>query len=301
MAAVGKAWGADRAVLAVSIAGMKLKLLACRGKEVTAWETVDLPAGLMSGGLPSNPPGLAGVIKTTLKRKEFSGRVRVLAALPSLYSVCRIMELPDLPRIKPETVLPQQARRDIGYSAENSLLFWQRLNNQSDGRQFMVVSVPKEPVVAIVQTFQTAEVPLSKLETATFSLCRAVNETDAVILEIDQYGFESTIMRDHIPVITRSQFSGQRPWDAESLPAHVTDALQRIISFHDENNPGSPLSASVPSYLLGSGVSGNPGVIEAANAVLGRPVADFDPPLTYPADFPKSEFAVNIGLVLKEL
>lgn len=288
-------------IVTLSIGGMKLKLLACQGKDVLAWDTIALSPDLMNGGLPSDPLEFARVIRAAMNRTEFHGRRRVFAAIPSLYSVCRVMELPDLPGVKPVTAIPQQARRDIGYSAENSLLFWQRLGSEKNGRAFFVVSVPKEPVLSLVQAFQAAGVRLNNLETATLSLCRAVNETDAIILEIDDYGFESIILKQHIPVISRSQFAGPRPWAPESLPAHVTDALQPIIAFHDESNPNNPLSADVPFYLLGSGAAQHPDVTGATNAILGRPPADFNPPLTFPAGFPQSEFAVNIGLALKAL
>lgn len=245
--------------------------------------------------------GLAGVIKTALGKKEFSGRYRVFASLPAFHSVCRPMELPKLKEVDPKVAIPQQARRDIGYSAENSLLFWQPLPGGIDRQRFLVISVPKEPVTAFMETFKLAKLRPDKVETTTFALSRAVNQTQAIIAAVEPYSLGFTIMRDSVPLVIRNTFLGETPRSIETLPELVTDALETVMTFYNESNPDNPLPPDIPVYLLGSAVSLNPNIIPAVERVLGRSVAVFEPPLIYPQDFPKAELAVNIGLVLKGL
>lgn len=280
---------------------MSLKLLACQGEKVSGWATIPINPGFLRGGFVVDSKGLAGVIKTALSKKEFRGRYRVFASLPAFHSVCRPVELPRLKEVDPQVAIPQQARRDIGYSAENSLLFWQPLLGGIDRQRFLVISVPKEPVTTLIQTLKLARLRLDKVETTTFALCRAVNQSQAIIAAVEPYSLDIIIMRDSVPLVIRSTFLGETHRGIETLPELVTDALEPVMAFHNESNPDNPLPPDIPVYLLGSGTVLNPDIVPAVQGVLGRPVAVFEPPLIYPQDFPKAELAVNIGLVLKGL
>ncbi len=288
-------------LFSLSIDGMNLKLLACQDTKVLGWEVTPLSPGLLRRGFPADSQQLANVIRTAANKAEFRGQRRVLASLPSFYSVCRIMELPSLPGVRPEVTIPQQARRDMGYSADNSLLFWQPLKNKDVRRRFVVFSVPREPVITLIETLKLAGLRPDKIETSVFALSRAVNQSQSIILAVNPYSLESVIVRDSIPLISRSEFAGDTPWSLESLPTLVNDALEHIIAFHNESNPTNPLPTDIPVYLLGSAVSLNPDIGSSVSATLGRSLAEFEPPIFCPQDFPKGELAINVGLVLKEL
>ncbi len=234
-------------------------------------------------------------------KEEFRRRHRVLASLPAFHSLCRILELPDRREVRPEVALPQQAKRDMGYSAENNLLFWQPMASRAGRQRFFAVSVPREPVITLVETLKLAGLHPDKIETTAFALCRAVNQSQAIIVAVEPNSLESIIMRDYTPLATQSNFLGESPQNPESLPALVTDALERIMTFHNDSNPDNPLPPDIPVYLLGSALSLNPAIVSTVETTLRRPPSAFEPPLLCPPDLPKAELAVNIGLILKEL
>lgn len=287
--------------LALSIEGMSLKLLAGQGDRVSAWSITPVNPIFLRGGFVANKQGLASVIKIAVSKKGFSGRRRVFASLPAFHSVNRILDIPDMREVRPEIVLPQQAKKDMGYSAENSLLFWQRLNRSGGRQRFLVTSVPRETVITLIETLKLAGLQPDKIDTTTFALSRAVNEPNAIIAALEANSLDSIILRDGIPLSSRSTFLGEVPQNPETLPTLITDALDSIITFHNESHPDNPLPPDIPVYLLGSGILRNPNIVSAVGTTLGRPAAEFKPPLIYPPDCPKAELAVNIGLVLKEL
>lgn len=291
----------EKSLLALSIESMSLRLLACRGGKVLAWATTPINPRFLRGGFVADTQGLARVIKTAVSKKEFSGRYRILVSLPAFHSVCRTMELPSLREVKPEIAIPQQARRDMGYSAETSLLSWQPLSPGTERQRFFICSVPKEPMVTLMETLKSAGLLANQVETNTFALSRAVNQPQAIVIAVEPYSLDFIIMRDHIPQVTRSTFLGETPRSPESLPELVNDTLDTTLTFYNENNPDNPLPPDIPVYLLGSAVLLNPDITSAVETTLGHPVASFEPPLIYPPDFPKAELAVNIGLILKEL
>ncbi|MFH0768722.1 MAG: hypothetical protein V1932_04045 [Chloroflexota bacterium] len=290
-----------RSLLTLSIEGMSLKLLASRGERVLAWSITPINPRFFKGGFVANRQGLASVIRTAVNKKEFSQRHRVLASIPAFHSVCRTLELPNLPEVRPDVAIPQQARRDFGYSAENSILHWKPLASAGGRPRFFIISVPREPVITLIETFKLAGLQPDNIETTTFALSRAVNQSQAVIVAVEPNSLDSIILKDGIPGATRSTFWGERPQEPESLTTLATGALDSIISFHNESYPDDPVSPDIPVYLFGSAIVAAPNIVSAVETTLERPVSEFMPPVLYPQDFLKAEFAVNIGLMLKEL
>ncbi|MBI2860804.1 MAG: hypothetical protein HYX91_04775 [Chloroflexi bacterium] len=285
--------------LSLSIEGASLRLLVCQGRKAIAWSLTPVSPRLLRNGFVASPEGIAGVIKEAVTgKKEFAGERGVIAALPAFHSVSRIINVPDLPGVRPEEVIPQHARRDMGYPSGNSLLKWQRLPSLAGQHSYFVVSVPREPVMALMHALSLAGLAASKIDTTTFALSRAVNSPEAIIASVEPDSLESIILRDSIPLAARSTFMGSSTQPG-AMPGLVTDALDRIISFYTESNPDKSLAHDIPVYLLGSALS--PEVTAAVETFLGRSVAPFQPPLLCPAGFPGAEMAVNVGLVLKEL
>jgi hypothetical protein len=161
--------------------------------------------------------------------------------------------------------------------------------------------VPREPVIALIETLRLAGLQPDNIETTTFALSRAVNQSQAIIVAVEPNSLDSIILKDGIPLATRSTFLGERPQDPESLTTQATGALDNIVSFYNESYPDNPLPPDIPVYLFGSAVVADPNIVSAVETALGRPVSEFEPPVLYPQDLPKAEFAVNIGLMLKEL
>ncbi|MBI2830427.1 MAG: hypothetical protein HYX81_04630 [Chloroflexi bacterium] len=289
----------NKNLLSLSIEGMSLKILACRGERVSYWAVTPLNPQLLRRGFAADSKSLANVIKAAMNKSEFRGYRRVIASIPAFHSVCRIMELPNLPGMRPEAVIPQQARRDIGYSPENTVLFWRPLEKK--GSRFFIASAPKEPIITLVETLKLAGLRPDKIEITTFALSRAVNRTEALILDVEPNSLDSIIVRDNMPLVTQSTFWGETPQNPQSLPGLVSDALERIMTFYNDGNPNNPLPSDMPVFLLGSALHLNPDIVSSVESALGRSLAEFEPPLVYEKDFPKADLAVNIGLVLKEL
>ncbi|MFP3855333.1 MAG: pilus assembly protein, partial [Anaerolineales bacterium] len=70
--------------------------------------------------------------------------------------------------------------------------------------------------------------------------------------------------------------------------------------FYNESHKDQPLPDSTP--VLASGSYFNEGsMVERLQRLTPYPVRLPDPPLRYGSDFPMPQYAVNLGLALKEL
>ncbi|MCL0076422.1 hypothetical protein M1O12_00055 [Dehalococcoidia bacterium] len=289
-----------RKLLSLSTDGANLKLLACRGGKVSAWSITPFNPGFLSGGFIANPEGLAEVIKTALSKEGLDGRGQVIASIPAFHSVSRFLEIPGTKEIPPEVAIPQQARREMGYSPEGSLLCWHPLGTTAGKRRYLALSAPKEPVITLIDTLKLAGLRPHTIETSSFALVRAVNQTRSIIAAVEPNSLDIVITSESVPVVSQSTFFGEEPMSADALPSLLTDALDRIVTFYNDTRPDKPLSADTPSYLFGSALSLSSEIAAAFETALGHPVSEFQPPLLYPPDFPRAEMAINIGLVLKE-
>ncbi|MBT9149771.1 MAG: hypothetical protein DDT27_01609 [Dehalococcoidia bacterium] len=267
---------------------------------MSAWSITPFNPRFLKGGFIANPEGLAQVIKAALSKKELGGQRRVIASLPAFHSVSRPLAIPGSPELRPDVAIPQQARREMGYSPESSLLFWQPLGTMGGKRRYLVLSVPKEPVITLIDTLKLAGLKPDKIETSSFALARAVNQTQSIIAAVEPNSLDVVITDDCLPVAIQSTFFGEEPMGIDALPSLLTDALERIITFYNDTRPVNPLSGDTPLYLFGSLLSASE-IASAVETSLGHPISDFQPPLLYPPDFPRAEMAINIGLVLKEL
>lgn len=290
----------SKKLLSLSTDGANLKLLACRGGKVSAWSITPFNPRFLSGGFIANPEGLAEVIKAALRKEGLSGQRRVIASIPAFHSVSRFLEIPAAREILPEVAIPQQARREMGYSPEGSILCWHPVGTIAGKRRYLVLSAPKEPVITLIDTLKLARLRPQMIETSSFALVRAVNQTQSIIAAVEPNSLDIVITSESLPLVSQSTFFGEEPMSIDALPSLLTDALNRIIAFYNDTRPDKPLSADTPSYLFGSAVSLNPEIAAAFETALGHPVSEFHPPLLYPPDFPRAEMAINIGLVLKE-
>ncbi len=226
--------------MSLSVEGASLKLMASRGKQVSAWSVTPINPRFLRTGFVADSQGLANVIKAKLDEEGFARRSRVLASIPAFHSISRTLTLPNLKEVRPEVAIPQQARRDYGYSPENNVLQWKPLGNARELRRFFIVSAPREPVISLIETLKLAQLRTHKIETSTFGLSRAVNQPDAVILAVEINSIDSVVLRNGTPLAIRSTFLGERPQEPEKLPGLVTDALDNILSFYHESYPSDP-------------------------------------------------------------
>ncbi|MEE9286210.1 MAG: hypothetical protein V3V35_10855, partial [Dehalococcoidia bacterium] len=81
--------------------------------------------------------------------------------------------------------------------------------------------------------------------------------------------------------------------------ARAINQPEAVIAGRDAESPYGPLSGDTAVYVRGSPIgldeTGGPQVSES----LQRPTGALEAPMTYEADFPVSDFVVNMGLTLR--
>ena len=119
------------------------------------------------------------------------------------------------------------------------------------------------------------------------------------MLNIDTTSFDVIIVVHGVAEVLRT--SAWQPLDlsAEERAEQLVSALNLTVSFNNSHQPGSPLDPATPLFITGQ-MSEDLALIGDIQGDIEYPIEPLTPPLEYPEHLPVSQYAVNLGLALKE-
>ena len=287
-------------IISLSIEGTTLRILGSRGDSVDVWETVPFNPRFLKNDHIVEPAGLGEVLKNTLaKMKLTSGTT--LCALSAVGSTPRILDLPSMiEKGQLGSIVDREARRLAGDSVDDYHLYWRALPLRTQQQQVFVLTVPKEPLQALIKTVAAAGLKPSLIELKPLALMRAVNRKDAIIANGESNSVEIVIVIDDVPALIRNVFLGEGVLSADYAVGRISDELVRTIAHYNDSHKDEPLDQELPVYLTGAVAGSVPFAINVST-LTGRPIQPLEPPLSYPAELPVANYMVNMGLILRVL
>ena len=287
-------------VTSLSIEHGSVKLLVTRGMEVVDHRIIPSNPSLFREGMVSDSVRMAGLLQKGLAETEGQHR-RITGAVPGYQTTLRRIELPNAKSMDPEVVIPSEAKRNLGISLENSRLAWHRLPGTSETAHWLVLSATNRSISSLTATAQSAGLKLKAMELRPFALARAINQPDAVCAWTAADGCDAVVVRDWVPVTHHAAYWGTGPMvDANDLVNRITEVIESTVVSHDMHNPEISVPVDLPLYVTGSPVGQEPDIAQRVAANLRRPLAQPEPPLILPPDFPVDDLIINIGLALWE-
>lgn len=251
---------------------------------------------LLSNGVVADPEGLGRVIDSLFQRFNLSKR-RVVCGLTGQQAVSRMLTIPKAAAAHLDDVVAREARRALP-SSQNAYFFWQVLSGQTDQIRVFALSVPREPILAMVETLEAAAIRPYLMDLRPLALARAIEKKNAVLANAENNSVDVVIVADDIPILMRSVFLGDSPLAPELVLGRLTDEVMRTINYYNDTNRANPLADDVPVYLTGEMVS-DPSLPGTLEGMTGHPVPPLTIPLRYPPDFPLAPYMVNVGLSMK--
>jgi len=137
------------------------------------------------------------------------------------------------------------------------------------------------------------------VELKAMALTRTVNKEQALILNIEPSSFDVIMVVEGIPEIMRTIAWRQDDLTVEDAVEYLAGILEVTVDFYNSNHLETPLDQATPLFITGP-MSLNLDLVEKLKARLVYPVEPLAPPLEYPAYLPISQYAVNIGLALRQ-
>lgn len=272
--------------------------MAVHGRSVTQWSSVPISPSLLRNGHVFDVQGMAVAIREALSAHGFRGS-SVVFAFPGLRSSTRVLSLPSIPQRQLDAVVNREARRLMAFSPETSYLFWQSLRGSPAQLRVFVLTVPREPLVSLVEAVRLAGARPRAVDLKPLALIRAVSRDRAIIASVELNSIELVIVVDGLPQLMRGVFLGDEGITSQMVGARLVDEMNRTISFYDDTHKEQPLGRDVPVYLVGDVAS--PDLADMVKNVTGRQVPALQSPIQCPSEMPLAPFAVNLGLALKRL
>jgi len=226
---------------------------------------------------------------------------KVTASLSGLYSVNRTLSESNLPAgLTTQEAIIEVAQETIPVPADKLYLSWQTITAGAGEQGFFVLGIPREIVDGEMQALRAVGIKPRILELKAIALARLANETQqAIILNMGLSSFDIVIVANGTPAVMRTIPWQQGELTVEDKAEHSAVNLELSAGYYNLNYPDSPLAPTTPLFITGE-MSGDPILMEKLQARLEYQVEPLSPPLKCPEELPVSEYAVNIGLALRE-
>ncbi|MFC1892962.1 type IV pilus biogenesis protein PilM [Chloroflexota bacterium] len=283
--------------VSLSFDGNSLRVVTAKGKKVEKWDSVSFDPSLFKEGVITDAARMAPIIKQALSEKKLSTK-NVRWSLPSIGSSSQVLTLPKGGKTSLELTVQREARRVLSVSPESSHLYWQQLPGSNTEQRVYVVAIPKESVQTLISTCQLAGVTIGSIDLRSLALARAINQKDAVIAHGEVNSVEMVIVLDSVPILTRGIWLREKNLDTGKVAALFLQQIAGTMDYYNDINRSNPLPSDVPIYLTGE-IALDPDLAQRVSTLSGRTVADLEPPLSYPPNFPVAFYMSNIGIILK--
>ena len=281
----------------LNIEGGAIRVLAMDGKRVTGWGSLPLSPGLVQDGLIVDPAQVGSLIRTLVTDNEMSAK-KVNASLTGMRSLPRLLSLPKVkPALVPEAIR-YESERQMPVPLDELHLCWRDLGSNGSESQFFVVGVPRSVLDAEMQTLAQAGIKEHVLDLKPMALARAVNRSEAVIIDLEPDSSHIVLVVQGIPVIMRTLILGGEGVSSQDKAAQAAAEVARTVEFYNLSHPGQSVSSTTRVFLTG-GLAADDSLADAVRATIDNPIEKLEPAIECPAELPVAEYAVNIGLALK--
>ena len=273
-----------------------IRFLTVEGKRVLKWGTAPLEEGAVRDGMIADPAALGRHIEAQLAEAAATGR-KAVASMGGLRCLPRVITLPNLKTALLDDAVRYQAERDLPIAVEELYLPWDRLEDDGAERKVFAVGVSKHPIDEGVRTLQAAGFKQRGIDLKPLALARAIDQPEAVIVDLEAQQFEVVLVADHVPLIMRTVNWDDETSSAEAKVDQVVAEVTRTVDFYNRGEPDYAIKEKTPVYFTGT-LSADPDVVRLAESRIGHPVGKLETPLKGPEDFPAAEYAVNLGLAM---
>lgn len=285
--------------LTLSFEGRTARMLLASKEGIERWGSVDLPQEHMDQGLISDPEAVAAALTKFIGTKGVPRR-RVITSLTGHRTVSRVLSLPAIKRKQLPEAVRRKAKQELPLPLSETYLSWQLISQENNHMQVYAFAVPRAVIDRQMEALRAAKLRPRAMEIKPLALVRAVNQPDAIIVNMEQQSMGVIIVRKGIPLIMRSVPQPGDQVDHAVRMERLSQELSRTIQFYGESHPEDPLDPSIVIYATGEMLGS-----EQSRETLARraqyAVEAAQPPMSLPEDVPVATYCANLGLALKRV
>jgi len=279
-------------MITLDIEDTSIRIMSVAGRQVQTAASLPLEPGLVHDGVIIDPATVGRRIGELMAANGISER-RAVVSISGIHSIYRVVNIPKLPKNLMEEAAKREMERLMPVPLNELYTSWQAINVSDIDTVMCLVGMPRSTVDAMLETLRQAGLQPEAMDVRPLALARVADERDALIVNVQPFGFDIVVMIDGIPELLRSlPFPADAASPDEKI-AEVKEELERTVGFYNSSHKGSEITNRMAVF-----VSGELGAMLAgALEYRGKPLPQL---LMYTDSLNTSEYAANIGLALRQ-
>ena len=292
-------FGSNNTIITLNIESDSARLLKVKDKAVESWKAVPLTSDSIQDTVIANVQAVAAAL-TDLFMVARAAKNEVMVSLTGLRSVYRIVTLPDIKSSKINEAIQWVAMREIPFKLDEVNLLWQQISQANDKERLVfLLATPNNLLDTLKRTLAKAGIKSRGVYLKPLALARFIDQPNAIIVNMEVDSNSMVIMKDSMPQVMHTVIVQQKHQSFADRVQRLAKDLARTVMFYNNAHEGEPIASATPVYATGK-VAGDADVVQMLKASIGYTLETPVSCLAYPEGFPVSEYAVNIGLAMKE-
>jgi type IV pilus assembly protein PilM len=275
-----------------------IRIMETNDGKVIKWANLALDSTIAEDGVFPDPQTLVAAIKQVVTSSGIEAK-DVIASVSGLYSINRLLPRASMSGVINQETVMAMTQETVSVPINDLYITWQTIAVSEDEQRIFVVGVPRDIIDTEVRALKAAGIKPRLVEMKPVALARAVDRENALILGIEPSSIDFVVVVESIPVVMRTMPWTQGDLAVEDIVEHLVVNLELTVGFYNSQHPSLPLETDTPLFITGQ-MSGDLELIEKLKDKVSYPLTLLVSPLEYPAHLPVSQYAVNIGLALKE-
>jgi len=280
-------------MITLEITDSRINMAVLRGRQVQVAASLPLEPGLVNDGVITNTAVVSQRLRELMEYHGVAERQAVVG-ISGMHSIYRTFSLPRLPRDMQDEAVRREAARILPVPESEVYTSWQAIDVSGSETMICLVALPRASVDAITETLSQAGLESRLMDVAPLALARAADEGNAIVINAQPSSFDIVVVLDGIPKLLRSLATPPPVMPASDAEVALVEELDRTLSFLDLSREGFSEATGLPVFVAGEARQ------MAFRALAEYPVRPFPQLLLLPEGVDAGDYAVNIGLALKQ-
>lgn len=274
----------------LDISSSFIKLLVVKDKTIDKAASLPLETGMVKDGVIENTTAVSELIRQLMSAHNIHDR-QIDVCFSGIHSICRIVIIPRVSDNLIDEAIRREMERVIPVPLDEVYMSRQLLAASNTDMTVCVLGIPRNTIDALMTTLRQAGLEARFLMIRPLALAKLVDESNAIVVNVQPAAFDIAVVANGIPVLLRSIVFPDREIPDDQRSAIVAEELDKTVVFYNSSQSIVTLTSDVATFVTG----------ELGAMVSGRipyRLKQLPKLLNHAADFNAAEYAANIGLVL---
>jgi type IV pilus assembly protein PilM len=277
-----------------------IRIAVNQGRAIKNAFSVPVPENMIIDGIVMDTGAMGLLIKDILKANGISEN-EVTTSVSGNHAIYRVVRLPQLPANMIPDAAGHELAKAIPVPLAEMYTSWQSLSITHDEIILALLAIPRDNIDSVLNTIKAAGLSCRQMDLKPLALSRVTDQLNAVVINIQPRGFDIVIMVEGIPEIVRSLLFTRNTMTPHEILNEVKEELDRTVTFYNSGKPAITIGNDTPIFISGDFQAIGTEIKAFFSGGPGYQKRDLPHLIEYPQGCSFEEFAVNTGLIFKQL